>query len=106
MYYQTAVAASILFFWVEIPPLQVTSSNWMLLCLLGVVFTAMPHALVAESLRQLPAKTVGLVSCLQPLYGTLAAIWILNEFPANSTLLGGGIIIATAIWETWRVQRS
>ncbi|RCU51489.1 EamA/RhaT family transporter [Corallincola holothuriorum] len=105
MSYQTAVAAIILSALLEIPPTDVSPHSWMLLALLGILFTAMPHAMVAESLRKLPAKTVGLVSCLQPLYGTLAAIWILNEYPSLTTVIGGSIVISAAIWETWRAQR-
>ncbi|GAA5215590.1 DMT family transporter [Corallincola platygyrae] len=106
MCYQTIVAAVVLSVFIEIPPLQVDSHNWMLLALLGIVFTAVPHAMVAESLRKIPAKTVGLVSCLQPLYGTLAAIWILQEYPSLTTIIGGSLVIAAAIWETWQAQKA
>jgi threonine/homoserine efflux transporter RhtA len=47
--------------------------------LLGTVFTALPHALIAASLRHLRAKTFSLIACMQPLYGVFLAIILLNE---------------------------
>lgn len=55
-------------------PMPTSSDNLhtlALIALLGLCFTALPHAMVAESLRQLSARTVGLVSCLQPFYAAL-----------------------------------
>ncbi len=85
--------------------MQVTESDWLLLLLVGVVFTAIPHALFATSLRYLSATTAGLISCLQPLYGSVLAFILLHERPSLLTMIGGLLVISAAIFETWSVSR-
>ncbi|SDL76358.1 Threonine/homoserine efflux transporter RhtA [Modicisalibacter muralis] len=71
---------------------------WMLL--LALVFTATPHTLMTFALAGLKARSVGLISCLQPVYGTLLAWLILNERPGLWTLAGGALIVAAAALES------
>ncbi|HET8791752.1 MAG TPA: DMT family transporter [Modicisalibacter sp.] len=71
---------------------------WMLL--LALVFTAAPHTLMTFALGGLQARSVGLISCLQPVYGTLLAWLILNEQPGLWTLAGGALIVAAAALES------
>lgn len=106
MFYQTLVAAVFLMPWHETPLNSITLDVWELIILLGIVFTAAPHALFTSALRQLSAKTVGLVSCLQPFYGAMLALMILGETLNLNTLLGGTIIVATAIFETHQSHQS
>lgn len=105
MLYQTLVACLMLCLFVEVPPMQVTAGDWLLLLLVGVVFTATPHALFASSLRSLSATTAGLISCLQPLYGSILAIILLHERPDILTITGGLLVVSAAIFETWSVSR-
>ncbi len=65
-----------------------------------MAFTALPHALFATALRYLSAKTVGLVSCLQPFYGAVLTLLVLDEQLTIRTIIGGTIIVATALFET------
>ncbi|MCJ8320729.1 MAG: DMT family transporter [Colwellia sp.] len=105
MMYQTIVAGLMLCLFVEVPPMQVPASDWWLIVLVGIVFTALPHSLFASSLRNLSATTAGLISCLQPLYGSLFAFAILAEQPSFMTLMGGALVISAAFFETWSVSR-
>lgn len=100
MFYQTAIAVLLLAPWQQAELETISSHTWGLIVVLGVFFTAAPHALFASALRQLSAKTVGLVSCLQPCYGAILALLILNEPLSGSTILGGLIIVSTAVFET------
>ncbi len=84
---------------------QVTSVQWGQLLLLGVVFTALPHTLFAFSLRHFKAKTASLVACLQVVYATLFAAWLLGEWPAITTVAGGVIVVTAAIFETYVAGR-
>ncbi len=77
------------------------TDGWLLLCL-GIFFTAFTHTLLGYSLRYLKAKTVGLVACLQPVYAVGYEIAVLHTYPDLSTLLGGSVIIAAAIYESVR----
>ncbi|WMB72494.1 DMT family transporter [Shewanella oncorhynchi] len=106
MFYQTLVAVMFLMPWHQTELGSISLEVWGLIILLGVVFTAAPHALFTSALRQLSAKTVGLVSCLQPFYGAMLALIILGEELNLNTLIGGTIIVATAIFETHQSHQS
>ncbi|WP_028885371.1 DMT family transporter [Teredinibacter turnerae] len=80
--------------------------NWLLLLLLGVFCTAGAHTFVSVALKNLPAKTVALISCLQPVLAALFAWLILAEKPAIQVLLGGAIIVAVAAFESRTHHRS
>lgn len=106
MLYQTLVACLMLCLFVEVPPLAVSKHDWLLILLVGVIFTATPHAFFASSLRHLSATTAGLISCLQPLYGSVLAFLLLQERPDVMTIVGGLMVVSAAIFETWSVSRS
>jgi len=105
MLYQTLVAFLMLVLFVDVPPMEVTRYDWLLILLVGVIFTAMPHALFASSLRHLSATTAGLISCLQPLYAGVLAFLLLNERVDIVTIIGGTLVISAALFETWSVSK-
>ncbi len=105
MFYQTVVACFMLCAFIEIPIMQVAHYDLSLLIVAGVIFTATPHSLFAASLQYLSASTAGLISCLQPLYGTFLAFLLLHEQPSLLTLVGGTLVISAAFYETWSVTR-
>ncbi|ACE84738.1 DMT family transporter [Cellvibrio japonicus] len=105
MSYQVLIVALVMTPVIWLSPHQPTSQDWWLLILLGVFFTAITHSLLGHSLRYLKAKTVGLVTCLQPVYAVGYEIVILNEYPDQATLIGGAIIIGAAIYESVREHR-
>lgn len=80
------------------------TEQWHELALLGVVFTALPHSLLAHSLRHFRAATVGLINCLQVLYATVLSALLLGEIPTPSTALGGTLVIGAAVWESARAS--
>ena len=82
-----------------------SANSWLMLLLLGTVFTALPHALIAASLRDLRAKTFSLIACMQPLYGVFLAIILLNEKPGWSALIGGILITSASIYETLNTHK-
>lgn len=105
MFYQTLVASLMLCAFIEVPITEINDTDLILLLIAGVVFTAMPHSLFAASLKHLSAATAGLISCLQPLYGTILAIIILHERLSVMTLIGGALIVSAACFETWSISR-
>ena len=105
MFYQTLVASLMLCAFIEVSITQINDADLILLLIAGVVFTAMPHSLFAASLKHLSAATAGLISCLQPLYGTILAIIILHERTSVMTLIGGALIVSAACFETWSISR-
>jgi drug/metabolite transporter (DMT)-like permease len=80
--------------------------NWLLLLLLGVVFTAAPHTLFSFSLKLLSVKTASLIMCLVPFYATLLAALLLREVPSTSTLIGGAMVLGGAIFESVQASKA
>lgn len=105
MFYQTLVASLMLCAFIKVPVYEVSNHDLLLILIAGVIFTATPHSLFAASLKHLSAATAGLISCLQPLYGTLLAIIIIHERPSAMTLIGGTLIVSAACFETWSITK-
>jgi drug/metabolite transporter (DMT)-like permease len=105
MAYQIMAICPCLIFFVSEDFYSMSIDSALLLLLLGTVFTALPHAMVANALKHLRAKTFSLVACMQPLYGVVFAIIVLNESPSWQTLFGGLLVISAAIYETINTHR-
>ena len=72
--------------------------NVALLLLLGTVFTAFAHLLYIKSLDRLNARTVSIISSLEPVYGILIAWLLLSEVPDLKTILGGLIVLSCVMY--------
>ncbi len=107
MAWQTMIVCPCIIFFVseEALTFNISLQTILLLLLLGSVFTALPHSLIASSLKHLRPKTFALVSCMQPLYGVVFAIIILKEAPTWQTFLGGTLVISAAIYETVKTHK-
>ncbi len=79
--------------------------NWLLLLVLGVLFTATPHTLFSFSLKLLSVKTASLIMCLVPLYAAVLAALLLGEIPDAATLVGGVMILSAAIFESIQTHK-
>jgi len=61
-------------------------NDWGLLILLGAISTAAAHSLLSFSLKHLTAKSIAMISCLQPLFAASFAWLLLNEVPTLSVV--------------------
>ena len=106
MLHQVIAVALMLLLFVDYPSLpEMQPGDWGLLVTLGLITTAAAHTLLALSLKKLPAKTVAIIGCSQPVIGALAAWWVMAEQPGWSVALGGGIILLVAVYETLHKAR-
>ncbi|MBU3019209.1 DMT family transporter [Paraglaciecola agarilytica] len=105
MAYQTLVIFFCLSFFISPDLFDASGKTYVYLALLGTFFTAVPHALIATSLQHLRAKTFSLVACMQPLYGVILAIIVLDEQPNWQTYVGGLLVISAALYETVNTQK-
>lgn len=103
--YQTFVVAVCMLPLLYISTAQPTVTDVGLIIILGIVFTAVAHALLGYSLRFLRPKTVGLMSCIQPVYGVICAFVVLGSVPTLWTLLGGLLIGGAAFYETLQIRK-
>ena len=75
-----------------------------LLIVLGIFFTAVPHVLMVLSFRKLTVTTASLIMCLHPFYAIVFAVVILAEIPDARVVAGGAIVVSVAIYEAVRVS--
>ena len=79
--------------WVASSLGQVSVSDWLLIAALGMVCTGLAHVLFVSSLRQLPARTAGLVVASEPLYAILFAWLLFEQVPSGRMLLGAAVMM-------------
>ncbi len=70
--------------------------------LIGFVCTALAHSLYVAAQKGVTARTAGLVSGLETVYGIAYAALLLGELPTVRELLGGAVILGVAAWSTLR----
>jgi drug/metabolite transporter (DMT)-like permease len=68
-------------------------TDWIWLIILGLLCTSLAFALAINSLKELSAFISNLSINLEPVYGILLAIWLLNE----DTLLNYNFYLGTSI---------
>ncbi|VAW67374.1 Permease of the drug/metabolite transporter (DMT) superfamily, partial [hydrothermal vent metagenome] len=97
--HQVIAVSIMLLFFIDIDSLTSLSFNsWLLVVLLGAVSTATAHSLLSYSLKYLAAKSIAMISCLQPLFAAIFAWFILDEEPTTGVMLGGLIIVLVAFY--------
>lgn len=102
MSYQVLIVALLMTPVIYFSSYQPTTIDWWQLVCLGIIFTAFTHTLLAHSLRYLKAKTVALVACMQPVFGVIYDVIFLHSIPTTTTLIGGAVILAAAMYESVR----
>jgi drug/metabolite transporter (DMT)-like permease len=106
LFYQTLVVMLVLAVFVDTEISGIESSQWWLLLLLGIVFTALPHTLFANGLLHLKAKTASLIACVQVVYAAIFAAVILGEWLTWNIAAGGLIVVSAAMYESMPKQRN
>ena len=71
--------------------------DFLYLMVLGIVCTALAHALFISGLARIRAQTASVLAGLEPVYGIAFAFLLLGERPALRTLLGGGVILTAVL---------
>lgn len=97
--YQDGVATIILLPTLFLVPI---GSLWeprelLILLFLGVICTALAHTLFITSLRHMTAQAASLVASLEPVWGIVFGIVLLQELPTVTTLVGGILIIGAVL---------
>ena len=80
---------------------EFTANNILLVILLGVIFTAFSHTLLNSALAVVSAFYASIAISLEPVYGVLAAAWLLAEPLSWQMLLGGGLIVSISFYQAW-----
>ena len=97
--WQNGFAAIILLPWSLAESWILTTTDWALLFVLGVICTVGGHALLINGLRNVQAQTASmLIAGLEPVCAIIFALFLLGEIPSLQTLLGGVLIVSTTVF--------
>ena len=99
-FYQNSSAALCLFPIIFLYPITISTQQLSVIIILGVVFTALAHTLFNHSLKTVKAHTASIAISLEPIYGSIAAYFLLGEHITLMMVIGGMIVIFTNIWAT------
>ena len=97
VFYQQVTAAICLLPFVITAGQMPGQATLVYLLVLGVLCTALPHTLFIKSLSVLKAQLASVVTALEPVYGIVLAVIVLNEIPSLSTVLGAVIVIGAVL---------
>ncbi|OGS69785.1 MAG: multidrug transporter [Flavobacteria bacterium RIFCSPLOWO2_12_FULL_35_11] len=100
IFYQMVVVSLVLWpvlFFFEVKP---TSGDWMAILALALFTTAVGHTLFVMSFKNFSIGTASIISSVQPVYGVLFGVFLLNEIPSENTLIGGFLILTTVVIES------
>ena len=70
---------------------------WLWIALLGIGPLAVGHTLINAALRRLPATVPNVIAAQEVPAGVLIGIWLVQEVPGPTTLIGGIIALAGVI---------
>tara|TARA_A100000164_G_scaffold377710_1_gene417551 strand:+ start:300 stop:1193 length:894 start_codon:yes stop_codon:yes gene_type:complete len=70
------------------------------LLVLGFITTALGHTLFLSSFSHFSISTASIISSIQPLFGIIMGIILLNEIPNFKNVIGGIIILSTVVIES------
>jgi len=102
---QNAIAFIILLpFVLQLDLWEVKVFEWLIIILLGVLFTAVSHTFFIVGLKTVEARVTSIIACMEPVYGIFFAFIILSETLHYRTLFGGLVILCTTIYLS--VQRA
>lgn len=96
-FYQNLSACVVLVPFVFICTYSLQIKDILLLVVLGVLFTAISHALFIEGMKHVKAQTASVIASLEPVYGIAGAVVFFSEVPSVRTIIGGTIVLAVAL---------
>lgn len=85
------ICSLVCFWWAE--PMSVTSKDFILIALFGILQNAAGLALYTFGSKRIPAAEATLLAALEVPFTPLWVFLLLGETPATQTLIGGGIVL-------------
>ena len=105
MFYQMVIITLVLwpaFFFFEMSP---RTNDWGALVILALVTTAIGHTLFVMSFKNFSISTASIISSIQPIYAIIFGFLLLNEIPAERTIIGGVLILSTVVIESFQSKK-
>ncbi len=105
MFHQMITVALMFVFFVDFYQVaQLSGLNIWKIILLGIFSTAAAHTLLVYCLKQLPVKSVSLITSSQPVVAALLAWWVVKEVPGLEVMVGGIMVLSVSVFESLRKQ--
>ncbi|MCP4286908.1 MAG: DMT family transporter [Gammaproteobacteria bacterium] len=76
-------------------PLSLGGSDWLYMCILGLLVIPVSFALTLSAPKYLPAPEVGLIFLLETVLGPFLVWLVIGEEPPAATLIGGVVLVST-----------
>ncbi|UCZ55248.1 EamA family transporter [Bacillus shivajii] len=76
-----------------------------LLIVLGIVFTGCAHVLYIQGLTKVNVRTASIITTLEPVYGIIAAMLLIQQFPVPREWVGIIIIISLVLYVSWDKEK-
>ena len=96
--WQNAFAAIVLAPLLVIFPVEISTTQFVYLAVLGIIFTALSHSLYNYALKSISAHMASIAVSLEPVYGIIAAILLLDERVTMLMIVGGSLVILANLW--------
>lgn len=96
-FYEQGIAAIVLLPVLLVIPFSCTVQTIGELAVYGIICTAISHSLFINGLQGVTVQTASILDGLETVYGILFAFLLLGAVPTGREILGGIIIVATAV---------
>ena len=105
MTYQIFILSFVLLPFVLVMGTNNITTQFPYVILLALFTTAIGHSLFVHSFKNFSVSTASIINSLQPILGIVMAYVFLKEIPSINTFIGGSMILATVIIESFRSKR-
>ena len=92
-FWQYAVISIMFIFFLKIGSTNIIIENWWKLLIIGILCTGIAFILFMEGARKVKAQKIFIITSLEPLAGTLFALFVLKEIPSFMALVGAVLIL-------------
>ncbi len=103
-FWQYLVISIMFLLFVNIKSISVIYDNWWQLAIIGIICTGIPFILFMEGVRKIKAQKIFIVTALEPLAGTVLALFILGEIPSLLTI-AGSLLILYGVYRVTKVKK-
>ncbi len=99
-FWQYVIISFLFVFSLKIPQVPAVIASWWQLLFIGIVCTGIAFVLFMEGVKKVKAQKVFIITSLEPLVGSIAAILLLKESPSLFTFIGAFFIFVGVYFST------
>ena len=93
VFWQHLIGTIMFLFFIDAESFYGLYANWWQLLVIGILCTGIAFLLFMEGIKKVKAQKIFIVTTLEPLAGTIAALIVLSEVPSLLTIIGAVLIM-------------